>query len=198
MEYRSVNFNAAKIELKALAETPDGASALQAQLGGAVVADYDAQIRSFTAELTVVNAEKNEIQADKVSLTSLMAGLSDIPEAKGYAYKDESGTTQKFSGKAYIMSEGDYAKFENLARSVGVKTDAVAVNGKSRAVPESLLQAVKDGLDSKLSGLNSASELKLIHYQSLMDARKQSMMLLSNMIGSDNQTRMAVIQNMKG
>lgn len=198
MEYQSVNFNAAAIELKALAETPDGSSVLQAQLGGAVVADYDAQIRSFTAELTAVNAEKSAIQADKVSLTSLMTGLTDLPEAKGYSYKDESGTTQKYSGKAYVMNQGEFAKFETLARSVGVKTDAAPANGKSRAVPESLLQAVKDGLDSKLSGLNSTSELKLIHYQSLMDARKQSMMMLSNMIGSDNQTRMAVIQNMKG
>lgn len=198
MEYQSVNFNPAKVELSALAQSAAGTSSLEAQLGGAIVADYDSQIRSFTAELVTVNAEKTAVQGDKVALTKLLGGLTDLTEEKNYAYKDEDGITQKFSGKAFIMDRKGYEKFAKLAEQVGVDVSLVAVNGKSHAVPENLIQAVKDGLDSRLSDLNSTSELKLIHYQSLMDARKQAMLMLSNLISADNQTRLSVIQNLKG
>lgn len=199
MEYQSVNFNAAKAELAALEQLSGTATAsLEAQLGGSVVAGYDKQVNAFTAELIAANDEKTAVQADKISLTKLMGGLTDVPEAKGYAYKDSQNVSQKFSGKAHVMGEADYAKFEKLAASAGIDTSAVAASGKSRAVAENVLQAVKDALDSKLSDLNSTSELKLIRYQGLMDARKQAMLMLSNMLSSDNQTRMAVIQNLKG
>lgn len=203
MTFQSVNFNGAKIELAALeSRGPDALQGLQAQISGAVVAQYDTQLADFSAELTAVNAAKNAIQSDKTAITAMMTTPTELVAKDGYVTRgrdsENKETTSAFAGSAVIMDKKQYDDFVKLAQKNGIDLSGVATNGKKNAVPESILQATKDALDGKLADLNASSEIKLIHYQALMDARKQAMMMLSNMISSDNQVRLAVIQNMKG
>ena len=60
------------------------------------------------------------------------------------------------------------------------------------------LQEIKDGFADKVDSLNQSSELKMIRFQALMDARKQAFMMLSNMVNNNHQTMQAIIQNLKG
>lgn len=196
MQFESLATNAAKLELQALnRDSTDALGQLETQISGAVVAEYDAQIQTYSAELTVINDQKTSVRQDKVTLTGLAAKCQDIT-GKGYKITDESGTKIDFTGKAVPVSKTEYNTIIDLAKDYGVDVSNLP-SGSGYMMPESLIESLKEALDSKLQDLNSSSEIKLIHFQSLMDARKQSLMMLSNMMNSDNQNKMAIIQNMK-
>lgn len=181
----------------ATATTSDAAGELEATIGGAVVAEYDEQIRMFTTELVNIDGEKKELRADKLALTSLGGMPSEITEESGYSVINGEFSGDVFTGKAQIMTTSEYNEFIKLAQEYGVEVTGVGSKGAKYAVPESVIETVKGEIDNRITDLNSMSEIKLINYQALMDGRKQSLMMLSNLISSDNQTRMAVIQNFK-
>ena len=173
--------------------TDDAAKIFQTQIGGAMVQEYDAEIQDYTNELQAINTQKEAVRTDKNQTTVL---LSQLTSADGYC----DSANKAMTGSVAEITTDEKTEIQDLADSLGITltigsktTDGTTTYG----IAESSLKALGDALDSKLSDLNSTSELKMIQFQSLMDARKQSMMMLSNLLSSDNQTKMAVIQNMK-
>lgn len=198
-DLQSTDFNAAAVELSYLGQNgpADASQALMAFMGGSMVQEYDAQITAFSTELSSTNAEKEVVRADKTKLTVLEADAKTLTDADGYYDKDGVVYTQQ----AVVMLESQVEQFIGGAAKLGVaiSKESLPTNGNSGyAVSTSIIDSVKDALDNKLSDLNSSSELKAIQFQSLMDSRKQAMLMLSNLINSDNQTKMAIIQNLKG
>lgn len=181
----------------ATAGTGDAAGELEATIGGAVVQEYDQQIRLFTADLVAIDGQKKELRADKLAITALGGTPTTMTEESGYTVINGETTGEVFTGKAQTMTASEYNEFLKLAQEYGVEVTGVGSKGTKYAVPESIIETIKGEIDNRITDLNSMSEIKLINYQALMDGRKQSLMMLSNLISSDNQTRMAVIQNFK-
>lgn len=202
-ELMSQNINSAEVELNSLYSegVGDASGEYQAYLGGAVVQEYDTQIQSFTAELTAMNEEKAAVRADKIEITALAAEAQSITDADGYKMLNPDGTYSNFVGEAVVLSSAEASELAEEAASLGVTMDVSKLptgSGTDVVVDKKFLDSMEQALDSKLTDLNSTSEMKSIQFQSLMDARKQAMMMLSNLISSDNQTKMAIIQNLKG
>lgn len=200
-ELTSGNFNTAAIELSYLENqgVGDASGLLQAYMGGAMVQEYDAQIQMFTAELTAVNAEKSAVRADKLAVTGLQSNLKTfVASGENVAYFPD-GTV--YEGEAAVLGSNEVANLREQAASLGVSmNDPALLNGSNNtyAVDVKFLEDIEGALDNKLTDLNSISEMKSIQFQSLMDARKQSMIMLSNLINSDHETKMSIIQNLKG
>lgn len=197
MEFASTSISTSQLELQALRENSnDALGGLETQIGGTILAEYDTQIQDYSAELTALNKEKSIVRQDKVTLTGLATKCQDYT-SKGYSITDENGAKTDFTGKAVAVSKSEHNKTIELARSYGVDISGMPTGPGGYIIPEGLINSLKEAIDSKIQDLNSSSEIKLIHFQSLMDARKQSLMMLSNMINSDNQNKMTIIQNMK-
>lgn len=196
MAFTSTSISTANLELQTLDKNSNNAlGGLETQIGGAVLAEYDTQIQDYSSELTVINNEKSAIRQEKVTLTGLATKCQEYT-GKAYKITNEDGTKTDFTGKAVAVSKSEYNRIIELAKNYGVDVSGVPT-ALGQIIPESLLNSIKEALDSKIQDLNSSSEIKLIHFQSLMDARKQSLMMLSNMINADNQSKMTIIQNMK-
>ncbi|MCP5463588.1 MAG: hypothetical protein H7A33_01025 [Deltaproteobacteria bacterium] len=171
--------------------TSGGTDGMEQALAAGVVADYDSQIDIFTKEIESDTAQKAQISSTKSSVENTIAGLDKVA----------GGDSESGELDYYDASSLDSDTLNALADQL----DAVGMDGQ--AFLDSLadgkfkvsdIDALLDGLDNKLSALNSKSELKMIRFQALMDARKQALMQLSNMMQSQNQTNMSIIQNMKG
>jgi len=164
----------------------DSTGDLQALLVGDVIANYDDQIKVFSDEIEATTAKKSEI-------TALKSQINGVPTAG-------SGDNTKL-GAYHEYSPTHYKKLSALAATVGMAGTVTEGTDSSHAnyyVSDDVIADIQAALDNKLADLNSNSDIKMIGFQALMDARKQSLMMLSNMISSDNQTKMAILQNLKG
>lgn len=159
-----------------------GPQATMTLLGGQMVEEYDRAIQIFSAELMGINAEKSNVNSHKADVMRIVANKKKI-----------TSETDGVSKSAYVITGTEYQKLVRYAGEYGVALNGVAEG----SVPESFIEELKDAIDNKIQELNSTSELRMINFQSLMDGRKQAMMMLSNMLNSDNQTKMSIIQNFK-
>lgn len=149
----------------------------------AAVADYDEQIADYTDEMAAINAEKGVIRTAETAAENL-----------------SNRTATQVDGKDYVSMS--YAEFEDLkAKCAEAGVDITQVEGIADATidvfPVSVLETIEGQLEDKLEALNDVSELKMIGFQSVMDARKQALLMLSNMVSSNHQTMMDIIRNMK-
>lgn len=200
MTAQITNSNTTAIDSTQTKRSTDAIGNMQGLLGGAMIQEYDAQIQDFTADMSATNAEKSAVRADKTQISTLQTNLS--ASSKQYSATDKFYTTDtgehvEFTEKGSKLTSAQYKQIKALCEKYGVDPDKIATDGKNYVLPDSLAETLKGQMDSKLTDLNSTSEMKMVNYQALMDARKQSMMLLSNMLNSDTQTKMAIIQNMK-
>lgn len=181
MTFVSTNYNADEVKLNYINQTSgDSVNGLEAMLGGAVVEELDAQINMFSADLIAINTEKQLVRSDLNTITAMKTNPTDVDGVE-----------------VFILNDEDKSDLESLAESLGIDIEYTEDDSGNVGVSRAMLESVESALDNKLQDLNTSSEMKMISFQSLMDARKQAMMMLSNMISSDNQTKMAVIQNLK-
>ncbi|MBF0104367.1 MAG: hypothetical protein HQM16_03460 [Deltaproteobacteria bacterium] len=167
-----------------------GDAGIVSTIGGAMVENFDVQLADMNGEMMQIIEEKNKAMADKEQLVNCVSER-DTKEVAG----------QKIPGYKVADDSQELNDIREIAAKYGVNTSSLITQTCADSawfVPETLIQTIKDAVDTKLNDLNSTSELKMIRFQSLMDARKQSMMLLSNMMNADHQTKMAIIQNLKG
>lgn len=195
---QSAEINTAQIVAAHSTQGNDDATRLfLSQIGGATVKEYDEEIQDHTIELQALNEQKQAVRTDKNQITVLLSQM-DVVDGQGFTFTDDSGVSQSMTGNATIITSSDKTELETLAAALGIQLNiGFSSTSSSYAIDESSLKSLSDALDGKMSDLNSTSELKMIQFQSLMDARKQAMMILSNLLSADHQTKMAVIQNMK-
>jgi hypothetical protein len=163
----------------------DANSGLESLLIGDVVSNYDDQISAFNAEIQATTDEKN-------ALTQTKSDLQNVPST-GTGVNDTVGAYHQYTPE-------QYQNLLAIADTVGMRdtiTNGTDSTHSDDFVSNDALDKVQSSIDDKISELNSTSELQMINFQSLMDARKQSLTMLSNMINSDNQTKMAILQNLK-
>ena len=82
--------------------------------------------------------------------------------------------------------------YQNMLEERGMIKDP-----NNQFVSVEFLKTFSESLETRMTDLNSQSETDSIRFQALMDSRKQNLLMLSNMMNSDNQTKMAIINNMK-
>lgn len=170
----------------------DATTGLESVLLGDVVANYDDQIQAYSEEIQQITVEKN-------NLTEMKTAINEYPTQTKGSDAVNAGYTE-ITGPFRTYDSAQYYNLMQMAQSVGLGgtlqngTDA---NHSLYAVSESTISSIQSALDNKISELNSSSEIKMINFQSLMDARKQTMLMLSNMVNADNQTKMAILQNLK-
>lgn len=173
----------------------------EAALCASVVEDYDVQIKEFTEKMMADMALKGEVQSLGGTATELANRTTTTEPNTLGAVAD--GETE------YVEVTGaELEEIRELAEAAGISLDSLFdtitteyaikdIEGQY-AFPKDILTALADTCDKKVQDMNSNSELKMIQFQSLMDARKQALVQLSNMINSDNETLMEIIRNMKG
>jgi len=164
----------------------DANNDLQMTIAATIVEDYDYQIQKFTADLT----ETNDLKSVVYEAQTLVDQLYDYDAVD----TDGDGTVDSVS-----VSQAELEDLTNMMTELGLSTAELpeASGQSSYDVSLKTLDSTQNKLDNKLDDLNSTSELKLIRFQSLLDARKQALLQLSNMINSSSQTAMAIIQNFK-
>lgn len=171
---------------------------VESSLGGAVVRELDEQIRMYSAGLAANNAQQQAVRADITRLNNVISGQTTTISADIYK---KSGSENDFlsAGDYYVFGKNsrEFAFLQEMAGAAGVVLEYGSYKGKV-AVSREQINSLIEGLEGRLKDLNSVSEIKMINFQALMDARKQAMLMLSNMINADNQTKMAIIQNLKG
>lgn len=162
----------------------------------AAIEDYDVQIAAYTAEMTDLIEQKTEVREAKGEVDSL---ASRTPDGEGEAAYIQ--LTQE-EGEALIESLEE-AGFDTTELEDGTYFYGVDQNDDGETewvykLPPSWLEAASQNLDDQMTELNSQSELKMIGFQSIVDARKQTMLMLSNMVNNNSQTMLEIIRNMKG
>ncbi len=164
-----------------------------------IASDYlsglDSQIALYKDELENSELAKSEYMTNEALIS-------------GFLSKTEIETD---SGEACVeLDTGEAKELVEILKSLGQKMaaedleDEISDVENSRdSVVDSIqfskkdLEDLKTTYSNKIDDLNSSSELKMIRFQTLTDARKQALLMLSNMISSDNSTKLAIIQNLK-
>lgn len=182
----------------------------EAALAASVVEDYDVQIKEFTEKMAADQILKTEVRNLGSDATSYASRTTTTEP--DITVNSDMDVDYLVDGKTeYVAVTGaELDEIRAAAEKAGINLDdffdsdltvysirSGADQGKT-AVPKALLTALADTCDKKVQEMNTNSELKMIQFQSLMDARKQALLQLSNMINSDKETLMEIIRNMKG
>lgn len=205
MTFQSTEISISKLVAKET-ENPSGLSTseFQALLGGGVLQELDAQIQIFKGEIQASNDMKARMREDISTLNSMIAignsnkGQNEIPitPSNGDTYVPEKGTY-------FTHTLANFEGLEQLAEDNGLidefrELSQADYDNADFYVDASFLGTLKETLENKIADLNSQSEMDMIKFQSLMDARKQTVMMLSNLMNGDHQTKMNILNNMKG
>lgn len=178
----------------------DGAQEFMGTIAGVAVAEYDKLLGSYKQDLEGMNAKKSELREDRDKLQVLQyrGTTSSQPLKDG-----QEPPAPAVDGK--VFSASDFGKADkpgtpaSYFNKYGVGPDSYkTLSSGDVFVPDNVWESLKEKIDGKIQNVNSDSEIRMIYFQSLMDSRKQAMLMLSNMVSSENSTKMAIIQNLKG
>lgn len=203
MQFDSTKINPQQIEVVEIAK--GGNDAVQdfvSLIGGRVLNEFNEQVQMQKADIEAIVAEKAAVRADLSKLKTLQAESEDISSDGMDPYIDPK-TGDKFTGEAFMIHQNNselYEAIQDLIKKSGAEFSFSDLphNSNSVVIPKAFYESLENTLDSRLQTLNTQSEIKTISFQAVMDARKQALLMLSNMLNSDNQTKMAIIQNLKG
>lgn len=156
----------------------------KAIIAGELVRSYDNQIGDYNQELVSLNALKKSFRDNKIK-------VGNIKAQPVHSREEEGGLTTEVR----MIDEDQQAYLAEIAEEVGI--DSEELNLKSGFISEENLDSITEAIDAQIKNLNSTSELKMIYFQSVIDARKQAMLMLSNLLKADSDTKSAIIQNMK-
>lgn len=124
-----------------------------------------------------------------------MTLAESLLEGESFEKKDATGKTETM----IYVSEEKYKELENLLKQSGETISASRASAKDPyVISKNDLENLRSKHENNLQNLNTTSELDMIRFQSLLDARKQMLMQLSNMISQDSQVKLEIIRNMKG
>ena len=173
-----------------------GTQEFMATLAGVAVEEYDKLLGSYQQDLVKINDQKTELRKDRDTISKMQnrGVLSNQALKEGEPPVEGRTIDSKDFGSA--DKPGDAAFYLN---KYGVEQTAYSKTSDGKYfIPDSVWENMKEKIDDKIQNSNSTSEIKMIYFQALMDSRKQAMLMLSNMITSENSTKMAIIQNLKG
>lgn len=166
-----------------------------ATLMGATVGTFDDQLEDMNDDLKKNNEDKQEVRTDQAEASSVESNTQNC-------------TANGVGSGGWQITAAQQAELNELSTKYGLGefpagVSSVDENGQTQVVYtkeafETAMENLKDAMSGKIETLNSTSELKMIKFQGLMDARKQAIMMLTNMIQSQSQTNQGIIQNMKG
>lgn len=166
---------AARLSIPTGAE-PVSETELEETIGVALIADYNEQLAGIAGVMQNTLDEKKTIRAELASLQ--MIGTKDSTEIDG---------TQ-----AYALTQEEAELFQNQYPDVNLIEDG---DGFALA---------KDGLDSliasrqqELANVNTNSEMISLQIQSVINQRKEAILMLTNLIASRNDTVMSIARNLK-
>ena len=151
---------------------------LEQTVGVSLLADFNQQLTNISTNMKDQLAAKQELRGD----------LSYLQDLNGQT------TVQTPSGEdAVAISEDEHEKLEQMGIDLNTIFDG---NGGYYVTKNSLSGAI-DTKQEELAGLNANSELVMLQIQSLVDQRKNAMMLLSNLMASRNESLTGIIRNLK-
>lgn len=149
---------------------------LEETIGVALIADYNKQLAGIAGEMQDNLNEKKSIRSELVSLQ--MIGTKDVSKIDGtQAYElteDEANSLRQTYPDVFLIEEA--------------QTTAI---GKDNL--ESLLAAKQQ----ELANVNSNSEMIALQIQSVINQRKEAVLMLSNLVASRSETMMSIARNLK-
>ena len=191
-----MNIESHKIEVGVLQQKQSAAlQNVMSTLSGQMVEEYDQQLAIHNSELMTLNQEKIALRENRSHVTQALA--SGTPRSFFLDDQGQISTQGHIEVKGTLVSSSAYHKIKSQLQNHNVKVDSIQGHQGQYFVPDNLVQAFEEKIDNQLQDKNNLSEMKMIRFQSLIDARKQSLLLLSNMMNSDHQTKMAIIANLK-
>lgn len=213
LSFESTKVNTAKILVDKSSEIASSMSLgeFEALLGGGVLKELDSQISMHKSEIEASNVKKSALRDDITSINKLLAKETSSTVEFWTQQRINDGLEAPIHNETAIpLSKEEKLALNALAGRLGLSEELALNygydgNGKlqdgtktnQRYITKDFLESMKESLENELTDLNSNTEMDSIKFQSLMDARKQSLLMLSNMISSDNQTKMSIINNMK-
>lgn len=214
--FQSTNVNVNKIIANDTSSTSSLSLAqFQALIGGSVLHELDEQIGMYKSETDAKNDKKVALRQDITSINLLLGketseAVSFKNQSLNDAYTKKTSTERSpnHNETAIPLTTEQRDQLISVAKKLGLlsefkKNYGYSGNGYNAGgnnqcyVTKNFLETVKENFDNELTDLNSQTETDSIKFQSLMDARKQNLLMLSNMINSDNQIKMSIINNMK-
>jgi hypothetical protein len=178
-------------------QTTDAMTELEDVIVMGVISELDAQVQQYGNELQDSDSQKQDYRAKEHVVDSLLGAPDTVIK---------NGDDLESEGKSLTVEQAE--KLVEILKSLGRDFEAtgiqIAIDQSKKSgeggisIETSFLQEIKDGFADKVDSLNQSSELKMIRFQALMDARKQAFMMLSNMVNNNHQTMQAIIQNLKG
>lgn len=159
---------------------PMNEQGLENTVGMALLGDLNEQLSNISTEM------KNQLDA-KQGLRDLVSFLQTLN-----ARAPQGGT---FGGNTIEISGEEKQKLENA----GLTTLNLMPNGHGTGyfMEKPVLQTKIDQTQDRISQMNATNELTMIQIQSLVDQRKNSLALLSNLMASKNESLMGIIRNLK-
>lgn len=156
---------------------------LEQTIGVSLIADYNEQLAKIAETM------KNQLDQKK-------------------AVRDEIFELETMKGKPETII--DQQTMVELTKEEAEKLDVVLIskpilNDRGQTVGYYLdketfnerITAAVEKKERELTELNSTSELTMLQVQSLVDQRKNALMMLSNLVANKNETMMSIIRNMK-
>lgn len=203
--FESQKITASKV-LNGLTSSTSGMSLtqFQAMLSSSVLQELDAQIGMFKSEIEAAGEEKKALRKD---ITDINAKIAKAESCTIPASSDKPEETSKF----VYLNKDEYELLVSYSKDLNLKTNLEGAVKNSETIHKlkklkdkgdkyisaDFFETFKETLENRLTDLNSQTETDGIHFQALMDSRKQNLLMLSNMLSSDHQIKMSIINNMK-
>jgi len=169
-------------------KTSSGPQSLMVTIGGTLVQEYDKLLNSYNQDLLDLNGSKTSLREDRDKLRQILNQGQKILKTP------EGGPEEK--GTNIYLTSSQKTELEKILKNYGYPMPR-SENGLY-FFSDKTLTDLQEKIDGQIQDLNSSSEIKMIHFQALMDARKQAMMMLSNLLNADKTTKESIIQNMRG
>ncbi|MBX7148181.1 hypothetical protein K1X76_03785 [bacterium] len=153
--------------------------------------DHDLEVSVATGLIDDINTQLTQMSQD---LQSSLEQKQALDEKTNYLGTISTHTPQTIDNVLYLTIS---AEEKEKLKELGLKEENFKeVDGQLYVTPESV-NALSENFKTQKQNLNSMDELSMLKVQSLMDQRKNMMMLLSNMMASNNETLSAIVRNIK-
>ncbi len=165
-----------------LSDTPGGIKEtdLEQTVGISLIADFNAQLSQLSSSMQEQLETKNSLRSD-IGTLQAYSSRTTVKNSNG----DDAVIVTASEKDALINAGYTGLSFEE-------KTD-----GTGYALSKSSLTSCISIKQEELAGINSNSELSMLQIQSLVDQRKNALMLLSNLLASKNESLAGIIRNLK-
>lgn len=145
---------------------------LEQVLGVSLLGEYNDQLTQIANELLTAQQERQTIQSD-IDKLEVLAQQEPI----------------SFNNETYIAIDEAYLDLFSVDQ-------LTEIDGQTCVIQDNLESLIQNK-NLTLASLHSQNEVSSIKIQSLMDQRKQTLTILSNLLASKNDMMMTLARNMK-